>query len=99
MSFGGDGVGIVASHFREPLALARARHQVFGFLLGGRHAGVVLAFGRDQNLLQGDLFLADEFRLVLVVILFQLLVLHRHLFDDFLANHTLRQEPVSLSPV
>ena len=31
---------------------------------------------------------------MLVVVLFQLLVLHRHLFGDFLANHALRQEAV-----
>ena len=89
-----DGVGVVASHLRESLAPARARHQILGLLLGGRHARVVLAFGGDQDFLQDDAFFAHEIRFVLVVILLDVLVLHLHLLADFLANHALRQEAV-----
>jgi hypothetical protein len=52
VSLVGDGVGVVAGHFRKPLALARARHQVFGLLLRGCFSRCILVFRRDQNLAQ-----------------------------------------------
>ena len=53
-------VGIVARQVGELLALARPRHQVLGFLLGGGGLFGRLALGGDQNLAEEDLLLAHE---------------------------------------
>src|SRR4029077_14442431 len=88
---GCDGLGVVASHFREPFSLARPRYQILGLLLGSSGSGGVLAVGGDKYLAQEQALLAHKFGLVLVVIFFDLVVLNVDPLADFLANDTLPQ--------
>ena len=65
-------VGVIARQVAELLALAGARHQVLGLLLGGRHLLGRLAFRGDHDLAEEHLLLAHVFGLVLFVVLLQL---------------------------
>ena len=88
---GGGCIGILFCQIVEFLSLAGPFHQVFGLLLGCGHARRGIVAGGNQNLAQSHHLFADEFRLVLFVVLQLIGARNGDTAIHFFADHALGQ--------